>query len=502
VSTIQILSVEVSKDNVRRLCLIAATYFLLDLVLNRLVLRAEAWEVFWPLNGISIGLLLMRPRREWLSIVLTTQLATAFADYLCGSAPAELPLPAAACALEVVLAALILPPFEDLESWLRAPRLYPRFSLAVLIGPLTNAVAFAVMHVESTVWILQMAPSEVLGVAVMVPLLLSIRALPAQVLRQPRWWAQVLGMLGATALVMTVMFIGGRYPLLFMLYPFLMWVESLLGLFGSSIALAVACILAAAFTQQGYGPFVHAFGPGDSSKLWVELFLAFHQVCFLPVTIMSMERRRLMRELQTALSRATSLAAIDGLTGLANRRTFDGRLQEQWQLAVRKRSPLGVLMIDVDHFKKYNDALGHPAGDECLRAIAKALGSRVRRPTDLVARFGGEEFSVLLPETSIEDTARIAQDIRAAVAELAISHPGGADNTSAGSACVTVSIGYATQVPQAGSRMEDLVAAADKALYLAKTQGRNRACPGRIADTPKARLALQQLRERIRSVKR
>jgi diguanylate cyclase (GGDEF)-like protein len=487
-----------------RLCLIAGIYFVGDFALNKLVLGENGWQIFWPLNGISIALLLTQPRHQWASFLATTVVASGCADYLTGTPAAVVVIEGLGNTAEMLLGALLLPTFIDLETWLQAPRLYPRFATAVLGGPLLSSAVntIAVAYIQGQAFLptfLDFTPSEVIGVAAMIPLVLSLRSVPGSALRDMKWWALVLVMLGATVGIMLLMFVGNGVPLLFLLYPFLMWVESVLGLLGSSVALACACVLATTLTQEGYGPFAHAFASGAARNLSVELYLAFHLISFLPVSIMATERRRLTRELQAALKRATSLAAIDSLTGIANRRTFDSRLCEQWQLAVRNRTSLGLLMVDIDHFKSFNDTLGHQAGDECLRTVARAVESLARRPTDLVARFGGEEFVVLLPDTSLEGARGIGEAVRAAVSELAIAHPGMPFDGQAGR--VTVSVGCTAMIPPPDSRMQDLIACADEALYLAKQRGRNSVCIKRFDDVANAvGPAMRRLRERIRNL--
>jgi diguanylate cyclase (GGDEF)-like protein/hemerythrin-like metal-binding protein len=172
--------------------------------------------------------------------------------------------------------------------------------------------------------------------------------------------------------------------------------------------------------------------------------------------------------LRAAFDRMEEMALVDGLLGIANRRNLDQRLDLEWKRAFRERLPLSFLMIDVDHFKRYNDACGHQAGDDCLVAVARAIGAG-KRATDLLARYGGEEFALLLPGTPLAGAQMIAEDARAAVENAAIAHP---DSPVADH--VTVSIGVATCTPTTSNATENLVAAADRALYVAKEAGRNR----------------------------
>lgn len=176
-------------------------------------------------------------------------------------------------------------------------------------------------------------------------------------------------------------------------------------------------------------------------------------------------------EQKTLETRLETLATEDSLTGLANRRCFDDRLNDEWARAYRDRSSLALLMIDVDHFKAYNDEYGHPAGDACLRVVASILAAEMHRAGDLAARYGGEEFAMLLPNTDAAGCARIGERIREAIHLAGLVHA-----SSPISASVTVSVGGATCRPAfertAGSA--SLVEAADRALYAAKDTGRDR----------------------------
>jgi len=161
-------------------------------------------------------------------------------------------------------------------------------------------------------------------------------------------------------------------------------------------------------------------------------------------------------------------ALVDGLTGVANRRHFDVHSVAETRRAARHTTPLAVLLIDADHFKMYNDRYGHIEGDHCLRAVAGCLTSFVRRPGDMVARFGGEEFAMLLPTTDLAGAEAVAEQLRTAVAALGIVHQDGPTGR------VTVSIGVSATVPAPGADTPDLLLrAADRALYEAKAAGRN-----------------------------
>jgi diguanylate cyclase (GGDEF)-like protein len=179
----------------------------------------------------------------------------------------------------------------------------------------------------------------------------------------------------------------------------------------------------------------------------------------------------LTRKLDEANRELTRLSAFDGLTGIANRRTFDATLSREWRRSARSGAPIALMVVDVDCFKQFNDAYGHQVGDECLKAVARALAGNTRRPVDLVARYGGEEFAVVLPDTDAQGAAIVAEAMRSAVEALAITH-----RHSTAARVVTVSIGIAVTRPE---RSDDggfatLLARADEALYRAKREGRNK----------------------------
>jgi diguanylate cyclase (GGDEF)-like protein len=162
------------------------------------------------------------------------------------------------------------------------------------------------------------------------------------------------------------------------------------------------------------------------------------------------------------------LALSDSLTGLANRRHFDQRLSAEFKRAIRDQSPIALVMIDVDYFKRYNDHHGHVAGDACLQAVAKAVQAGQRRPGDVAARFGGEEFAILLPDTGLDGALAVAEAVRAMIAGLKYEH--GASPFRS----VTVSAGVHAFVPSRGQPSRTLIEAADRGLYQAKAAGRNR----------------------------
>jgi diguanylate cyclase (GGDEF)-like protein/PAS domain S-box-containing protein len=188
------------------------------------------------------------------------------------------------------------------------------------------------------------------------------------------------------------------------------------------------------------------------------------------------ERKRSEQELQGAYRAVETLALTDGLTGLANRRRFDQYLAAEWRRGLRDKLPLSLLMLDVDLFKEYNDTYGHQRGDSCLKQIAEACLDVVSRPGDLVARFGGEEFVVILPNTKSAGAMQVANEICEALRNRRLPHTGSLPGI------ITISIGCATLVPEFGKRAPQLIAMADHALYQAKRSGRNQVCLGKAIE--------------------
>lgn len=176
----------------------------------------------------------------------------------------------------------------------------------------------------------------------------------------------------------------------------------------------------------------------------------------------------LKKELEEKNVELERLSSQDGLTGIANRRMFDEFSAKEWGRAARDQVPLSLILIDIDHFKPYNDNYGHQGGDDCLRQVAQKLASTVRRPSDLVARYGGEEFAVVMPGTDLEGAKSIAAALCEGVSSMGLPHA-----HSSTASHVTISMGVASVVPSADSSPQQLIEKADGALYRAKESGRN-----------------------------
>jgi len=177
------------------------------------------------------------------------------------------------------------------------------------------------------------------------------------------------------------------------------------------------------------------------------------------------------RELQTVNQELLQLSLVDSVTGIANRRHFDEMMDRAWRSAARHQFEIGLIIMDIDFFKGYNDYLGHPAGDDCLRRVANELAAGLLRPDDFLGRYGGEEFAVILPRTDLAGATVVAERLRSNIESLGLVHP-----TSSAARYVTISQGLACTVPEPASSPSSLIASADEALYEAKRCGRNQLC--------------------------
>jgi diguanylate cyclase (GGDEF)-like protein/PAS domain S-box-containing protein len=238
----------------------------------------------------------------------------------------------------------------------------------------------------------------------------------------------------------------------------------------------------------------------DGDYFWVEGSLRVYRdpatgrpIGYLNLVRDISERKRSEEHLQSAYRAMESLVVVDALTGISNRRRFDESLASEWRRALRDGDKLSLLLIDADHFKRYNDTYGHVRGDSCLKQIAEAALDVVLRPGDLVARYGGEEFAVVLPGTDENGARAVAEDICQAVRNRRLPHEGNAPGI------VTVSVGCATIVPQRGKSPQDLIESADQALYRAKGRGRNRVVVAGAPARPESAPQIVEL-PKIRSI--
>jgi diguanylate cyclase (GGDEF)-like protein len=456
--------------------LFGIAYFCADWALNKFAF-SSGWTILWPLNGVTIALLLRNPRRSWPPILLGVAIGTGIGEYLDDPAVNAVTLEIwqrLFSVAEVAISASLLPPFVSLDRWLRTRRVFARFVAALIVGPIISGIGAAIFFHQTQglpylVAFNNWATADALGIAVTLPLTLALRSSEMLTIFRPRALPRTAAAILVALAVTFLIFRTNEYPLLFLLYPVLLLVDSLLTFPGTALVVSCVCFIAVYCTTHGWGPFgawsETLFVPRD---LALQIYLGFHLVALFPASLLFMERKRMTEKLSVTNARLQRLASLDGLTSIPNRRSLDYQLEIEWKRAIRVQSPLSLLMIDIDHFKQFNDFYGHLLGDRCLQEVAQALVTTPRRPEDFVARYGGEEFVVLLPSTGIEGAQIVAEAILKAVAELAIEHRGSP------SGHVTVSIGCAHYLPSIAERYSILFQMADDALYLAKKAGRNR----------------------------
>jgi diguanylate cyclase (GGDEF)-like protein len=287
-------------------------------------------------------------------------------------------------------------------------------------------------------------------------------------------WPVVGLVLGDTAITTVIIYLSGNAGSSLYLTYFLVM---LIGAFAPSLKqmIGLSVILCAAYGAVLYLDSLVTGSLSEGRLLGITVLLIM--AVFYGATTETVRRERQKKDglleqiitLKRIEAELQTQSGQDWLTGLANRRRFDEMFRQEWNRARRDETSLGVLMIDIDYFKQYNDTYGHQAGDTCLQQVAKAIGEIVSRPGDLPARYGGEEFVVVLPKTDAAGAAIVAEKMRAAVHAMRLQHA-----SSQVSNRVTISIGVAAMVPPEKSEPAVLVAAADQALYRAKREGRNR----------------------------
>jgi diguanylate cyclase (GGDEF)-like protein len=452
--------------------LFAIIYAVVDYALNRFGF-SNGWTILWPLNGITIALLLMRGRGDWPAILLGVGLGTGIGECLDhNTVGLEVCLRLVSLS-EVVLSAMILPPFATLDQWLRKRWIFMRFAGAMVAGPVVSGLMAAALYhrVQDQPFLTAFnnwATSDALGIAAMMPLALSVGSREMTRLFRGVQLPKTIALLTLAFGVFYVTLSVTNYPLTFLVFPTLLLLDLTLSFAGSAIAVAGLCFFSIYLTEHGMGRFglwsPNLFIPQNVA---LQGFLGFHILALFPASIVLRERRCLMEDLNSSNEQLLMLASMDGLTGLANRRSLDEEFAQEWKRANRLQTPLAMIMADVDLFKQFNDLYGHQAGDECLQAVATVLRERCNRPQDHVARFGGEEFALLLPHTSLTGAQHLADEIRMAIRELQISHEGSPWQY------VTISLGCAAITPDRETDKTELFRLSDSALYKAKHAGRN-----------------------------
>jgi len=356
-----------------------------------------------------------------------------------------------------------------------------RFVLfGVLLGPLIfSCLAGVILHLlveADMVTTLRWFPPSALGMAIVTPLLLGLARQETKELFASQRIVKTLVYLGLLAATTLGIFSRGQFPLLFLIFPPLMFLVVELGVGGGALGACVVAAIGSVYTVAGHG----ALARGQASTLEqriliLQMFLATAvlSVDVVGLVLGDLKHSAIVEEaarisLSDALDTLEGVARVDATTRIANRRRFDEVLEEEWQRAVRQGMTISILLLDVDHFKSYNDLYGHLAGDECLRLVAEIVSAVLRRSGDVVARFGGEEFAIILPNTNELGAAEMAEQVRLAVRAALVKHE------AVPQGILTVSLGSATASPQLDEVATELLAAADRALYQAKRGGRDR----------------------------
>jgi diguanylate cyclase (GGDEF)-like protein len=455
---------------------LACSVFLLEESMNYIGFFSDQGQaIWWPTNGLALALMVRSDRSRWFAIVCGTLMGSWIGGMRHGWPLSSRIVNAIANCLGPLLAALALPHFKRLEDWLQEPRLVLRYVLfALLLAPALSATIYATnVHLFLPglhFWtVLQTrGDSDMLGYALFTPLVLVVTS--KQTYRRARAGEIFVAILlmGLVVGVSYLVFWQTSYSLSFVLISAVLLVTLRLGFPASVAAVNLLAVLATTATMHGHGPLTLGAGADQAHRiLLLQAFLALTMVTVFSVSVMQIERKVYQEKLQIAYEEMEKRATTDALTGVANRRLFEETLKTEWSRALRGGDSLALLMIDVDHFKSYNDRFGHPAGDARLRRIAQAILALEHRSTDLLARYGGEEFIYLLPAASLEDAARIAENVRSHVEQMP-RDPEDSDFA------VTVSIGCAALTPVSGLVPEMLIGASDEALYRAKRNGRNR----------------------------
>jgi diguanylate cyclase (GGDEF)-like protein len=433
--------------------------------------------IIWPVNGVMLAPMLRSLPTRWPWLAAAIMLGTSIAYWATGAAFMLALLLGLFSSAELLLASHILyRSFHGMPDLTQQGALI-RFGLsAVILAPLAAVLPGALLLCELTnvpflelarIWYL----SDALGLAVFGPLALSVRPGALLLLFGRENFTRTLMLFLLLAACTSLALYQSRYPLLYVIYPPLLLVVFRLSMPGVVIGVVIITILTIAFTAAGRGTFMLIeHGDWTQRVLLIQVFIATTLATMLPVAAVLAQRNRLTLALRASEERLTVLSGSDPLTGLANRRSFDAALEHNLARAGRSGRPLSLLMIDVDHFKDFNDRFGHLCGDACLQRVAAAVAHHAHRPDDLAARFGGEEFAMILPDTDAQGAAAIAEGVRSFVK----SNRG----SSAAPTCesVSVSIGVASVSGLGKISATQLIQAADNALYTAKHAGRDRVC--------------------------
>ncbi len=438
--------------------------------------QSEGVATIWLSNGILFGLVITRPRREWIAYFVAGLAADTLADVIYGDTFKVAIGVSLANSIEVILSVVLLTRWFGAPLNLSKRRPLIGFLLVSVLGAaaLTSALgaSWTLLFYPGVPWIRMWRTwylGDMLGMSLLAPLIFTLHRPDFFAVLRRTALPRTLLVLLVPAVTTVLVFTHSQDPLIFFLYPPLLLVVFRLGFPGTVLAVVLVAVLSIGLTVAGHGPLMLIVGEHMMLRRIVvaQIFLAVSIFTMFPVAALLEERAGLQRSLGESEARYRRLANADDLTGLANRRAFNLRLENDWRMAAESGAALALLLLDADLFKSYNDRYGHLGGDDCLRRIAAAMESALAEEEAFAVRFGGEEFAVILSGESVARAAALAERLRMAVLQLAMVHPdcpGGLQ---------TVSLGVATAMP-AGSEAVELLRRADEALYAAKRHGRNR----------------------------
>lgn len=452
--------------------LLAAVYFVAAKLSLLLAIPPGYATAVWPPSGIALAATLLLGNRLWLGVWL----GAALANYTVNSSLALAIAMGTGNALEALAGAALI------RHFIGVPRRFERARDVVVFV----AVAALSCTIAATIAVLSMIAAglvswpqflsnwwtwwqgDLVGIIIVTPLVLSWR------LRRAAQWSgrKVLEVacFGSLLVIVTLFIfsndtgISSQFPLTFAIMPFMIWAAFRFSQRIVTTVIAFVSAFAVYHTVNGIGPF--PLWSLNESLLTLLAFISTIVVMGLVLSALRIERARAMHDLERTLIGLREQAVTDPLTGLYNRRYLWEFLRREWVRAKRKDESLAVIMLDLDHFKRINDAHGHQAGDFVLVAVAALLRNQIRS-SDIVCRYGGEEFALVLPEASLENVRLRAEHIRAAIGRLNLRHQG----VPLGR--ITASLGVAL-FPHHADSPDSLIRAADEAMYEAKHVGRDR----------------------------
>jgi diguanylate cyclase (GGDEF)-like protein len=450
----------------------------LGIVLSR---QSEGVATIWLSNGLIFGLLITQPRSRWLAYFITGLCADTFADMFYGD-PFRLAFGVSlANSVEVVTSCLLLTLLLDSPLDLSKRKSLVGFLLISVLGAtaLTSALGagWTVLLVPGPPW-WQMFRTwylgDMLGMAVLAPLIIIVQRPAFFSMFERKHLRHTLLVLAYSTIVTILVLMDSKDPLIFFMFPTFLLVAFRLGLPGTVVNIFLFTLMAIGFTVKGHGPFMLIAGEHMLLHRIVvaQVFAGVAIFTMFPVAAILEEKEQLKNSLAASEARYRILALVDQLTGLPNRRAFDLQLENAWTNACAGGEQLALMIVDADLFKQYNDHAGHLGGDACLCSIAQAIAATARAANGIAARIGGEEFAVILPNTTEHRAREIAEEIRQRVTDLALPHPLSPCGVQ------TASVGVAVRVPLGDQASIDLMRIADQALYSAKRSGRDKVACG------------------------